>query len=386
MRQLNAAAKSKNGKAVRRAVDMMVRSTALAPSYNVLSQAVKPKRKGNRNKTPGKSSISMCVGKMLYAGLDTFSQMAQGACIPDGSSVSSVRSSIRQQLYIGVGTQGIGFCHFFVPLASDALAAVSTLVTFTGTDCRWLTANNTINPVGIATTSLALPATASQLLTGNFQLDDRPGFSGRVVAAGYTFRYTGKEIDRGGQVYSYTHPQHQSSGSMFDSSGGEVIFNGPNLAQFLETHIVETAREETTIPLFPTSERETDYSNMDATSQVNVVYPWSAGADRQPNGFTYLTGSNNCNCGIPVSTLIIVGTPGTQYTINYGQHMEYIGQGVRGFSKLPAESDPVGVQDLMSAYSRFSVNRQREAGVNPLPEFKRALKEIQSSRNIRMTI
>lgn len=387
MQQLIAAKKSPGGRAARRAVDMLIKSTAVSPIYRNIVAAAKPPRRNPKKSSTQRGTVSMCVGKMIYAGCNPFHQMAQGACIPDGNSTASVRGFVRKQVTVTVGSNGVGFCHFFVPLSNDTIAFAysSSGVTFTGLNCQFLSANNTPLP-GVSYEVLPTNVTSAQLNNGWGAADDRAAFSARVVAAGFCYRYTGKEIDRAGQVYTYSHPAHNSSASMLDASGGEIVFGPSNISQFLETHVVEAAREDTYVPLFPVSSEELDYSGEQGDKVSNLIYPWSQGATRQPGGFTQITASNIASLGIPICTMIIVGTAGSTYNVNYGQHSETVGIGVSAYSKIAAESDTVGVQDVITAYSRFSLNRRREPGVDPVPEFKRAISSIQKDRASRMAL
>lgn len=385
MQTLNSAKKSKSGRVARRAMDMLIKQTAVAPVYRqVVSATRSPKRRKPRGKES--LSISMCVGKMVYAACDPFSQTAQGACIPDGSAVSSVRGFVRRQIVMSIGTGSVGFCHFYPTLASDCIAFAVTNSAFTGSTTQFLSANSVKLP-GIDFVFLPTNTTANQLSKGWGGSDDRAQFSSRIVGAGFSYRYTGKEIDRAGQAYTYIHPQHNSSASYLDEAGVDQPFSAANLASFLETHIVECAREDTHVPMVPTSMDELEYSGEQKVNRTDLIYPWSQGAIYQPGGFIQTTGTapaNTIDLGIPIATLMVIGTPGSSYAINYGQHYETIGLGVAAYSKLPAESDPVGVQDVMSAFSRFSLNRKREPGVNPVAEFKSALRSVQSDRGRRM--
>lgn len=386
MQQVRSAKSSQSGRVARRAVDMLLKQTAVSPAYsNVVAAgraANKSKRKKNNKKRPS-VSLSACAGKFMLAGTNPFAQEAMGACIPDGNVASSVRCFVRRQMTVTIGTNGFGYCHLFMPLASDGCLAICSTATFTGNQAEYLSANNTYIP-GTTTNTLTLPTafTAAQLLNGYTQADDRAAFNARIVAAGFSFRYTGTELNRSGQVYVYTHPLHNSSGSVFTASGTEVIATGASLSQYLETLIVEAAREDTHIPLFPINENEMDYAGEAASSATQLLYPWSQGANKHPGGFTFLDVGGNY-IGIPTTTVVFIGTAGTTYLINYGQHMEAIGPGVSAFSKSPAESDPVGVKDVVGAMSRYQLSRAREPGVDCTSEFKRAVTKVQADRSTR---
>lgn len=387
MQQVRSAKSSKSGRVARRAVDMMLKSTAISPAYSTIVKAGRSVNRSRRNKGSRKQnvSISMCVGKFMLAGTNPFHQGAQGACIPDGNVASSVRCFVRRQITVTVGTAGLGFCHFFAPLASDGVLAVCSNATFAGGNGQFLTAGNTF-AVGTSGISVNLPTAfdSGDLKTGYAANDDRAAFNARIVAAGFSFRYTGKEIDRAGQVYVYTQPLHNSSASVYNVGGTEVVAGQSELSQYLETMIVESAREDTHIPLFPVSDVELEYSGESSASIPQLLYPWSQGATRQPGGFEFQDAGSN-NVGVPTTTMIIIGTPGSTYLINYGQHMEVIGPGVAAFSKMPAESDAVGVKDVMGATTRFQLTRLREPGVDATAEFKKAIASVQKDRSVRST-
>jgi hypothetical protein len=381
-----AAKNSNEGRVVRRALDMLVKSTPMSPAYDSFVKAGREVNKQRRQKGKPKSrpfDVSMCIGKMMCAGCDTFDQLAMGACVPDGNVTASVRCFIKQQVNITIGTAGIGFCHFFVPLANDAVAFVHTTGTFTGTDTSWLSANNTLL-TGVTVNSIPTPFDTLDLTIGG---GAKPNISARVVAGGFSFRYTGKEIDKSGQAYVYTHPAHMSALSYTDNNlGADVPNTLGHLARNVEAFIVETSREDTHIPLFPVSESELQYATGNdliagGSAGTALIYPWSRGAYNQPNNYYFSTAGYNA--GVATTTLFILGTPGTTYTINYGQHMEAVGQGVQAFSKIPSESDPVGVRDLMAASTHFQLNRKRIPGGNAKSEFLKSIAEVQAMRRVK---
>lgn len=388
MQQVRSAKSSKGGRTARRAVDMLLKQTPISPAYSTIVKAGRMASKPRKNKKNNPSkSISMCCGKFMLAGTDTFSQAAMNACIPDGSVSDSVRCFVKKQILVTIGTAGVGFCHFFHSIANDGVSTVSTDNTFTGTTAQWMALAGAI-PVclvpGVTVGVLPTAYTSAQLLAGWGANDDRAAYSVRIVAAGASFRYTGKEIDRGGQVYCYTHPLHNSAISSFVGAF-EVVNTGAVLAGYSETLIVEASREDTHVPMFPVSDNELEYSGETSTQQTDMIYPWSQGAYLQPGSFT-ASDYYGTRVGIPTTTCMFYGTPGSTYAITYGQHMEVVGLGVAAFSKAPAESDPVGVKDIMAASTRFQLNRKREPGVDPVREFKNAISGIQSDRAVRYNL
>lgn len=384
MQRFNAAKKSPAGRTVRRAMEMLLKQTPAAPGYNalVVSGRKANNKKKNKKTSPG-PAISMCVGKMLHAGINTFGQFASGCCIPDGNVASSVRAFVKRQFTVTIGENKIGWALFFAPLHNDGVCIVHTTGSYIGTTAQWLNANQA--PAGgLAVRGIGTTLTGSMLSTGHSSVDDKAAFAARHVALGYTFRYTGTELDRAGQAYAYSHPAHACASGSFNG-GTEDIYGIDDLSGFPETLIVECSREETHVPLFPITEAELEYSNEDGNTTVELKYPWSQGADVQSGGFTYQDASGT-RVGVPIHVFMVTGTPGSEYTLVYGQHTEVIGQGVNGYAKIPPESDPVGVRDLQAAFSRFNLDRAREAGVNPVPEFRAAFAKVQSGRNNRMNL
>lgn len=366
-------------------MELMIKSTPVSTAYDAFVKAGRKvnqvKRSVKPKKSKGKANISMCIGKMMLAGTNTFSQMAMGACIPDGNTIASIRSFVKRQITVVIGTNGVGFLHCFHPLQNGGIAFASTQTTFTGLNGAWLSADNTL-AVGVTTHTLSTPYESGDFTNGWSNIDSRAAIAGRIVGAGMTIRYTGKEIDRAGQIYAYTQPVHESSASGRDLNGTEVIFGQGEYAAFVETFICETAREDTCIPMFPMDDQELEFSNDSAHNTTGILYPWSSGANIQPGGFHYtppLPAAQD-RVGIPTTTVLFVGTPGSSFVINYGQHMEFVGLGTNGFSKFPSESDPVGVRDLVGAAAHFALNRRRAPGANATNEFQASIKAIQDSR------
>lgn len=391
MQNVRSAKSSKTGRVARRAMDMLLKQTAISPAYSTIVAAgrqAKKKKKKNGSNSNSSKSVSMCTGKFMLASIDTFGQTAMGACVPDGTVSASVRSFVKKQIVVTVGTNNIGFCHFFHCLGNDGISTISTNAGFTGTNAQWCVGGGTINLVispGLDVGNLATPFSQAQLTTGQSAgTDDRAAYNARIVGAGFSFRYSGKEIDRAGQCYVYTHPTHNSALSTF-SGATEVISNPAVLAQYSETMIVESSREDTHIPCFPVADGELEYSGETSINSTQLLYPYSQGASLQPGGFAVNDSVGN-RIGIATTTFMVVGTPGTTYTINYGQHMEVIGLGVQAFSRMPSDSDPVGVKDVFAASTRFQLNRVREPGADPVKEFKSALSAIQRDRAVRYNL
>ncbi len=386
-RNLNAASKTQGGKLARRLAEMAINMSPVSSAYRTVKDTARVVRKKQPKNNPAKS-ISMCGAKFMLAGCDPFSTRAMGACIPDGSVVDSVRGFAKNQIYVSVGTNGIGWAMFMPSNASDAPSCVYTNASFTGTTTSWLSANNTLETgVALAFTNTAFGV--DNLTYGAGLGSDNVYASARLVAAGITFRYTGKEIDRAGQVYAYMTPSHTSTCSALDVAGADGSFTVGSLASFTETLIVEPSRVQTTIPLFPVNVNELDFSSNEydssnASGNTGIVYPWSEGSYTQNNNFYYNTGK--VRVGIPICTIMFLGTAGSTYIIEYGQHTEYTGKGVNSFAKAPADSDPDSVRDVMAAQSRFINGRARDAGVDPVREYKKYIAEVQSARSRRVAL
>ena len=171
MQQVRSAKSSKPGRVARRAVDMLLKQTAISPVYSTIVKAgrgANKPRKRNQANIP-RNSISMCCGKFMLAGVDTFSQVAQGACIPDGSVSDSVRCYVKKQVLVTIGTNGIGFCHFFHSLANDAVSTVTTMGGYTGNNCQWLQASGNFPLAlipGVEVGYLQTAFSSAQLQTG----------------------------------------------------------------------------------------------------------------------------------------------------------------------------------------------------------------------------
>ncbi len=387
-RNLNAASKTQAGKMARRLAEMAINMSPASASYRTVKETARVVRRKNKPQKESKS-ISMCGAKFMLAGTDPFATRSMGACIPDGSVVDSVRGFAKTQVNVTIGTAGIGFVQFSPSNAFDAPSIIYTLATFTGNSTQWLSANNTLT-VGVDIAYNTTSAATSNLINGGSVGSARELMSARLVAAGVTFRYTGKEIDRAGQVYAYTSPSHNSASSTVDANGNDLPFTSGLLASFTETLIVEPSRVATTIPLFPVNVAELDFSNNENDSgsvagNTGIIYPWSDQSYLQPGGFHY-TGISGIYVGQPVLTIMFQGTPGSSYICEYGQHTEYIGRAVNSYAKQPADSDPDSVRDIMAAQSRFVNGRARDAGVDPVKEYKKFIVEVQSARSRRVAL
>lgn len=381
------------GKQVRRLVDQALLLSPAAPSYSLLKQAAKPKKKNqNQNQVTG---ISVCLKKFISAQYRPFHEDALGSCIPSGSLASSARFFYRGTITVTVGSGGIGWLMFSPTCAANtavafytnnsAYAGATTAVCSTapaiydGSTVTWSVANPPASPyIGIAT--VASGVAQSSLLLGLNANVDAAFCATRLVGGGLSVKYIGTELDRGGMIYGYQSPIHATSGSYNVSGSINAGLNESKMTGIPEAFSAPVTRDVTLFPFGPVSDQEMMYSNeltdsYQSYENTNILYNYSGGDSVWPStdgvGYRVTESSNSHGTGVPVQTLMFTGKAGNQFLVEYGMHFEFTGPFTAGMAKRPADSDPVGVQRVQAASQRFNSTRKHLPGVEPYNEFKR---------------
>lgn len=301
---------------------------------------------------PSGVRVSPCLRKWYDCLTDPFSTAAQGACIPYGDNISSARSYGFLRLQVTVGVDGVGFIAFSPATMNDNTACFYTTAAFTGGIAQILTANNTLK-VGVVAQSMTNNRySVQQITTPNY---NNPQAAVRLVGGGIRMQYTGKEINRSGLIYAYTHPIHNSA---IDSSTGNVVSINSiaSLSAFSETYIKPCTRDVYEFPLTPVLTSELDYPP--ESNNTGQLYPWAT--NNAINSFNY-TGPGGVNVGCPSTLIMFTGTAGETFQVEYAIHQEAIGQSTMG-QRLPADADPVGVERMMAAISRATVSAASQDG------------------------
>ncbi len=129
------------------------------------------------------------------------------ACVPDFPAIPTRRVRVFSRGSFVTGTSGIGFI-VATPefaIAKNANSAYMTTSTFAGNS---ITLDNTVAGVSTSVTNSDYTAAAFSA--------DADGAQFRVVGSGLRVRYSGTELNRGGQIFALQEPTH-------DSLDGETI-------------------------------------------------------------------------------------------------------------------------------------------------------------------
>lgn len=327
--------------------------------------------------------VSPCLKKWYTCLTTPFHQNAMGACIPSGDVHSSMRRFGFARFDLVVGTAGVAFIAVSPNLANDAPQCYFSNGVYDRTDVKILASNNQYTSVGatpmVETVPMPnLPFTVAQLTTPN-STDTQ--VQGRIVGGGVRIQYTGKTTEQAGLLYTYTDPQHITAVNSID---GAVLGNVTSgyLGAFQETMIKPVSRDPLEISLAPLIASELEYHTpmfRNASETSKLVFPWGEGL--RINGFTVnclssLGVSKGIDFTCPTSVLLISGaTPGSTFHVEIGLHCEYVGRLSEG-QRLPADSDPVGVNNMMAAISRAVLSEGAARDSNFASRLKKSYAEV----------
>lgn len=335
-------------KALRRTIDDLLVNPGALTAIPGMSMASKVYKQGSSMAKRVKDSrkgpnVSLCISKWYSCLTQPFSPISTGACIPTGGNYASARNFGYLRFDATIGSSGVGFVAIAPVPHSNGPCIYYTDALFAGTSSQVLTGNNTLS-VGVNV--LIVPNnkyTVAQLTTPTLA---NPAAISRLVGGGIRCQYTGTNLNMSGLIYVYTSPSHNSA---VDDPGTGGPFNIGSLGAYQECIIKPGAREPQEFSLPPHNESELDYPVN--VSTLGATYPWSQ--SNQINGFTYSSGGVTSGC--PTTLIMFTGTPKMTYHFEYGMHVESVGPLTEG-QRLPADSDPVGVDTMMAAISNATIS------------------------------
>lgn len=387
--------KGKKSKSFRRAVDSVLSNQdlmAIIPNGAGISKSYTAVKQRQRQvmgviKAGRSTVVSPCTKKWFTALTSPFSQEAQGACIPSGANISSMRYMNYVRGDIVIGTKGIGYLQLWPTAYNDVSVGAVTDATFTGTTAKIFTAggsaawNNGVNPIYFANARFS-SADATQP-----NLNQK--VASRLVGGGIKLYYTGTELNMGGLVSVYTNPQHINVNSAQTTS---AEFTPTSLGAYQETLIRPITREIFEYPLSPLLEKELSYSTTynDSVSLVDfnqsVAYPWSQ-SGYLFNALSSTYGQTNLNIYVanPTTIIMVTGVPGNTIHFELAMHVESVGDLTTGM-RQPADSDTVGVDSLMAALSRSQISRNSYPKETAASVLKREMAAVQASRDSRVSL
>lgn len=333
---------SKN-KALRRAVDdMLINPGALTalPGMSMAS-AVYSKVKAVRKSQPA-GNATPCIKKWFTCLTAPFSPAATGACIPTGGNHPSMRNFGYLRFDAAIGLGGWGLVAIAPSACNDNPVIYYSDSTYAGLDLQ-LTAGSSTLISGINTLNVFNNRFTFKDLSYDL---NNPLVTSRLVGGGFRVQYTGKSINLGGLLYIFTSPTHSCVVDNPDYS----IATPASIGSYQECVIKPVTREPQEFVLAPLEERELAYSISNSITQH--TYPWSVG--NITNGAVYTPPATGNPVGAPTTVIAFSGTPGETFHFEYGMHVESVGILTEG-QRLPAESDPTGVDNMMAAISNTVV-------------------------------
>lgn len=339
-------------------------------------------------KKAGKSNASPCLKKWFDCTTNPFSQSSQGACLPYGGNIDSNRYFGYLRGDIVIGTAGVGFLYVAPSPYNDCNQIWTSNANFTGVSGEFVLSSAALQPgVSVSRVPNNRFSAASVLGTAAAQRD--MPVQARLVGGGIKLYYTGTELNRSGLMSIYTNPAHNcvayNTGASTDAT---------SLGALQETMILPVTRDPYEYPLFPQVTSELEYFSFSAggvgaaNAQTAFVYPWANGQSAQRgDGSTTTSGLAGSLAAGAVTTIVLVSGcyPGSTIHFEYGMHCEAIGDLTEG-QRLAADSDPMGVDALMAAMSRFYIERNAHPTQSSAAVLKAEYSKVTANRDARVSL
>jgi len=379
---------AKQSRPARRVVDSVLTDPnimALIPRGAAISKGYSQIKSSMRNMS---ISTSPCLKRWFDAMTVPFSQNAQSACIPFGGNLDSNRYFGYVRGDIIVGTNGVGFLHIAPSPYNDVNVLWATTAAFTGTTAEFVLSSAALQP---GVTALRVPNNrfaASAVVNTAATQRDMP-VSARLCGGGLRLYYVGTELNRGGLVSVYTNPTHQC---VAYGTGGNT--DSASLGALQETAIFPVSREVYEYPMTPLKTEELEYYTFHQSSvgvagaQTAFAYPWSAGqAAQRGDGSTTVSGMAAAQPAGAVTTVVLISgaVPGSAIHFEYGMHCEAVGDLTEG-QRLPSDSDPMGVDAMMAAISRYQIERNSHPELKSADVLRAQFKKVTVGRNQRVAL
>jgi len=208
-----------------------------------------------------------CAVHYLQA-LENPFHLDQPACIPDLHAVPSKKIKAILRGNFEIGTNGDGFIvHNPQTKGNDARIIVASTSSWASTGGSTIVPTlGGLNTADFVMAKLPYPNTAfAATVTG--------GIEGRVVGTALRIRYTGREIDRGGQIVAFRDPDNENVTS---------VRTFQQLKDFETSRTYEVSRDWVTVNYRPTRPAEFEYSrsgDLAGTDPISgpAVVRWSQG-------------------------------------------------------------------------------------------------------------
>lgn len=264
-------------------------------------RAQQPRRKEALNRLVNRPTISMCALKYASALLDP-ENTPVGACVPWGFPANTFKAKGFSAGRMACGTSGVGFFGLTPVATNDTGATLATSSTSVGTTGTALNAFTNTIP-GLAAN---LPVSIAQYTAQSL--------SSRCVSAIAKVRYAGTEAGRNGTIYCFEHPDHLTCDTM------------------------------TPQQILQSTQRTDERPRMDG-SWHSVL--WSGPVVGAEAELAARPGSQARGNVIDPMVIIIQGSPGDIYDVEFYFQIEYHGPNMQGSG--PAESDPSGYSDVIAS-------------------------------------
>lgn len=283
--------------------------------------------------------LSACAAKYAVACSTPWAPAAAGACVPSFPAVPTMKFSCRlPTVQIVVGTQGIGGAWICGSLVTDRPCIMSTTALYNHTTL--VAANNSDGVSGFWTqtfpTGMAIAAQADGSI------------SARCVALGGRLTYTGTTLNEGGLAQVYMDPTHES----LEYQG----YDTGSLGSYATT-ITKPVRGNLTMEFSTAAVRPQEFTMQKVDSYLG--YGLAGFSVTEYVGATGWSSLEPTGCAFGM--IIVTGTPGNTFNLDYTQLVEYEGDLV-GHAVTPTHTDARGFEMVQEAVQRLPLERAARSG------------------------
>jgi len=284
--------------------------------------------------------LSGCGRKYATACSNPFDQDADFSCVPAFPTRESQKVTGFFETTAFIGSSGYGFVALAPSLANNATMLWKSTATYGQNTYKVdsaLEAGGQISSDGCPN----LPYTQAQLTSsgaGDVKV------VGRIVSAGLEASYSGTLLDRGGNYYVYSSPNHNNT---LPTQNSELTSRQQCLVTTIGEKPVMTA-------VSAIDSDEVDFTGSPSLSDIQNLYPYSQ--DQYVH-------SNYTGIGAPVCIIAFVGKAESPIRVRVRLHCEYAGE-LAQTNLSPSHSNVIDFNAIQQAKSQMMAQRSDGKIVN----------------------
>lgn len=293
---------------------------------NVRKKSAKKVKGSTTQPKVSRDGISECSMKYALAIASPFHLDAMGSCVPHFPSRPTFKTmGFVRSAQITIGSAGVGGAFFMPTVANDNVFMTTTKAGYSTADLYMSSSTSTDYSA-----RLNLPYAGNELVGSDMAF--------RIVSAGVRVNYTGTELNRGGTMYGYVSSSHQP---LTTTIGTTSNITAATLSA-LTTTIIKPVGEVLELSMFGIDDQEVRLTS--ARTDQDLLWPF------QTQQIANAASVPVSDFGCPIAVVLVTGTPGNTFRVEYVQHVEYVGAASAAM-QTPTHSDARGFEIVQEAAS-----------------------------------